>query len=48
MNKQTYDEVTTLSPRVTGYMPLLGHWRLRGTMAPSRYEQAVNFDDCAA
>ena len=28
-------------PRVTGYMPASGHWRFRGTMAPSRSEQAA-------
>ena len=48
MNNQIFDKVTILPPRVTGYMPLSGHWRLRGTKAPSRSEQAVNFDDSAA
>ena len=28
-------------PRVTGYMPPSGHWRFRGTMAPSRSKQAA-------
>jgi hypothetical protein len=27
--------------RVTGYMPASGHWRFRGTMTPSRVEQAA-------
>ena len=34
--------VTKISPpRVTGYMLPSGHWRFRGTMAPSRSEQAA-------